>query len=152
MHGGYRRQEHVLLNAYFWGSIVLALKQYTPRLIKNMFGAERKEDRLGKWVEQRDNLGNIIYKDTETGEKIPLVIWQAKMMEGKWVSLFKMLRAGLPLLTLNFKEVQKRFKALSPASRANFIDFTVNMAYLGIFTVLGMALFAGADDDDKDKR
>lgn len=84
MHGGYRPDEKTKLEYYIFGQLLMQFKRYIPAILKNVW---RSQGEVQSW-------GYYKFKgDVQDGKQV--VEWHARVMEGRWKVLGKLLMASV---------------------------------------------------------
>ena len=97
MHGGYRKDERTMLEYYVFGQVFMQFRRYMPNILRNALMSSGKRSSLG------------YYKPTgaETTEGEPVVQWQSRIMEGRWLVMGKMIQNYIGLrMAINKPETE----------------------------------------------
>jgi len=139
MHGGYRREERIALEAYPLGQLVLQFKKYLPAILMNGLRSKSLDDTIGYYRFTGDKLN---------GEDV--MEWVAKVNEGRWIVIAKMFARMFGFKGKNGDNY--KFKNLDPESKKQVVDFFMTMiSLIGLYTAYLM-IFSDADDDDSFKK
>lgn len=149
LQGGYRKDEATIIEAYAMGKMFIHLKKYLPRLILNAFHSKRMETDLGAYKKLMDPVtGKPIYKD-ENGVDIPVYEWQARLTEGRIITLVNHI---IMLSTAGRLNRDYRWNELSDEQKQNLIEAALTLSiYLAAYGAY-ITWFDELDDDDTTKK
>ncbi len=149
-HGGYRKDERVMMDMYAVGEAFLQYKKYLPATLDNLFGSKGMDTYLGEWLIQE--------KEVE-GKKIDVYEWHQRQMEGRFRVLYKWLLAtsyigGLAYKALGGKDSIENYNwdSLSPEQRRGLLNILVTASAWGAMLIGYFAAFGGDDEDDPYKK
>lgn len=141
LQGDYRKDEATNVEAYVLGRLMIALKRYFHRLVFNGWVGRKEDFSLGsfkKLVETR--------KDPETGEELDVYEWQARVVEGRWRTLAKMLYSILG------GSAKTHWNNLSAEEKKNLLDAGATLTMLALGYAAYILAFGDVDDDDTLKK
>jgi len=142
LQGGYRTEELAPIESTALGSLFMSLMRWLPRLLHQAFHSAKQSTVLGKYIEKKDNDGNILYyTDSETNEKVPIMEWEARVTEGKWNSLWAMVKdvsQGKPI---------HAWRTYTPARQKNLVEAVIALSIWGLSW---LAYAIGVPDDEED--
>lgn len=90
MHGGYRPEEHTVLEYYVFGEILMQFKRYLPSMLRNAFGSRQKLEPFGYYKPVLGKDGKPLIEDGK-----PVVEWQSRIIEGRFRVLLGLLLNAL---------------------------------------------------------
>jgi len=133
MQGSYRTEEKVAAELHLIGRMAMQFRKYLPTMIIGAFGSRHEDYSYGEYVPVEQEDGETVYE------------WQARVIEGRYRLLFRMLK---DVVTMKGKE------SWNDLTDTEKVELTEAMLTLVMF-ILG-ALSAGAlfgdDDDDENKK
>ena len=141
MQGDYRKEEYIRLERYALGKITIVLKKFFQRLILNGIVGKTSSRALGAYKE--------VEHIDEQGNKLSVLEWNARDIEGKWRTL---LNAMTALFRIN-SDVSKAggfseyWKGLNQEQKLNLIEVLVTVGFL-IMAYGGYVLMFGDTDDN----
>ena len=156
VHGGYRRDEHTMMEYYVVGSAFTQFRRYLPSILRNM--AMSKGTRaLGKFV--------LTEEEAKDGKKV--MEWRARVSEGRFMLLTNLMLSylGANKLVQNptngfTKYLNEKFtnlddykwSKLSEEQRAIMLDVAITWGTWAAMYLGYLKLFKDADDSDEWKR
>lgn len=106
MYGFFDKTERTMLQNSLLGSAFMQFSTYMSAAIDRYFGPSRVSKTQGKWVQAKDDNGNLLYRHfpdpygeafevtTEAEGNEPLIIWEGDFMEGMVASFYNMVVDG----------------------------------------------------------
>ena len=143
MQGGYRKEEAGNLEIYVMGKAIIQFKKYFPRLLMNAVGGKRQEVSLGAYRKLVDEK-----IDPETGKKLDVYEWVARVNEGRWTTVVNWMIASIKMSGNR----EYRWSQLETEQKQNVIDFMIGISMLGLFAGAYGFIFYNDDDDDTFKK
>lgn len=147
MFGDYRKDEITKLNFHAASKIIVVLKNFFTRILINDFAMLTKSEDLGYYSEAIDQ---IKYQESNP-DNLPIYEWRARVIEGKWITLGKLLASGLMITSRNESPIDY-YNRLSPEQKVNVVDAFTTLAFFALAVFVGSMLFADSDDDDTAKK
>ena len=138
MQGGYRKEEAANLEIYAMGKAIIQFKKYFPRLVMNALQSKKPVVDLGAYKKM-----NETRIDPETGEKMDVYEWVARMNEGRWRTVVNM---GLAYLQI--QDPSYKWGNMTSEQKQNIIDFLLTMGTLALTYSAYLAMFRNEPDDD----
>ncbi len=131
MQGGYGEDERLVAETYLLGRIVLHFRKYLPTMILGAFGSRHQDITYGSYKKIMTNAaGEDVYE------------WQAKVIEGRYRILVKLL---YQIATLNGK---KYWHTLTSNDKLEVSEALTTIVLLLMSRVVSGLLF---DDDEEDE-
>ena len=153
LQGGYRREEAAYIEAYVLGKFFIQLKKYFPRLIINAVHSLKYDNDLGKYVQEFNIDGTPKLREVkdENGNitKEPIWVWQARVVQGRWITLAKMIAY---YMTVGHSDSAYSWNRLLPEQKQNIIEAATTLMFYAQFYGAYLLLFGGIDDDDWAKK
>lgn len=156
IHGGYRRDEHTMLEYYVLGSLFTQFRRYLPSILKN-FGMSKGARSLGYY--------KTIDENTPDGK--PIMEWNARIIEGRFPLLAKSLMAWIGVSNMmglrntgfgqwvntKFNNMEEyRWDSLSAGQKDIIADFYITFGTFALMFLGYLHLFKDSDDDDFSKK
>lgn len=127
LHGSYRKEEKVAIEATIWGEFALQFKRYLPAYLKNLYASPYKDITVGRYV---------MDPNAKRPDNVPVYKWEEEMMEGRYAALWGAMMAGAM--------TPAKIRAL-PVDRRKHIMRLLNT---GLWFMLA-TLFLAPDDDEE---
>ena len=130
LHGSYRQEEKLAIEATIWGSFIVQFKKYFFQYLKVLYNNPYKDITMGRYV---------LDKDISRPDGVPVWKWEQEMLQGRLRALTASLLATAKLTTMSTKEI----KALPPNTRKQLMYLVNTMVWFGL-----ASLALGPDDED----
>lgn len=135
LQGGYGKDETLNVEVYTIGKMFPMFKKYLPRILFNIMSSKREEWSLGYYKKIGEENGKDILE------------WDARTVEGRWMTLGNCVLALLPNGNENYK-----WENLSAEQKMNLIEAAVTLlVWAGMYAAY-MKLFGDDDDDSTFKK
>ncbi len=137
MHGGYRREERVAMEAYVFGELFLQFKKYLPAILFNAMRSKSEDPSLGHYK---------FTGDKHNGEEV--MEWVSAVSEGRWRVMGKTLANYMNLRN----DPAYSFEQMPQESKKQLVDGVMTILTSLMLMAAYFAIFGDADDDDPFKR
>lgn len=166
IHGAYRQDERSGAELYALGQLFLQFKKYLPGQMSNLWSSKYSDANSGYYKPRYENGQPVLVEIEDPVTKVKrmetAMEWHARVHEGRVITFFKNLAAGLGALgqdsalyklfaaagiKIEGTNEDYRWENLSPEQKQNIAKFWVDLSFTLVAYLAYLAAFP--DEDDK---